>query len=995
MSAIRLIVALLAGAIVPASLAYDYFPPPECGGGWRRATPAELGVDAAALAAAREFHNGEPRFTRKYGGALLIIHKGHLIAEDYVTGTAGGPQPWTSETCNDIKSSTKSVFGTVAGVFLEEYKDRVTLETRLVGTSRGDSLIPQIWDQTLTDERKQAIRVKHALSMTSGHAGNEPWNAPAERRHTPGHSGAFQMFEYCFGWWTFDGVPGQAKLLFEPGKGWNYSNFGLELLALAMRNLSDCPLGSYAYDRVLGPIGLPQALRENGFADLPYENRNLMNFSPQPGWGIGGGVGCDAYGGDRGDSPYGTNTLAGSALRISARDFARIAYLWLRRGRWEHRQLVPASWLELATRRFVRDDGTAPKEYGYTFWILDSWDGVPRDAFMSRGSDLNDAYVIPSLDLVVVRQGNEYGVAAPRDAFRRTLLQKIVAAISPPATVAAAAGARVWEEQEIVLNAAGSYANPYTEVDAWLDLRGPGFAKRVRGFWDGGSQFKVRIVATTPGTWKWTSGSDQNDAGLNGKQGRFEAAAWTEAEKRANPNRRGFVRATANGHALSYADGTPFFLFGDTWWSAGTRIWSWGNAGGAARISFQDAVARRKAQGYNGLAMIAAFPNWAEDGRPATLKEGDVVIRQHGWTTQDMVDENGVRPFALRGGGGLSADYERIQPAYFQSLDRKMRHLAAEGFVPFFETVRRDHGQSWKAYTPDWERSFARYVNYLAARYGSQNLLFSVLHYDAPSASLPIEEWRSAVLTYHRTYGLPPFDQLVTALTSMRTDHTWGHGADAPWLQVHGVGNSEPRNNRYAQAIFDQFMLENPLPTLNQEPVYPGWGKTPRFSLDDDYPPRCMAWSCVLQGGLAGHIYGAKFFDGKDGVDGLTAAGSDRLPVLKTFMLSEGAKYQDLVPTRRLASTGFEGSAVFARTSDARLLMAYFQRGAAVTPLSGLLPGHSYCVLWFDPRNGSWSPVGSGIVMTDASGTWLPPHFPNDDGAADTDWALKLTATGH
>jgi hypothetical protein len=35
-----------------------------------------------------------------------------------------------------------------------------------------------------------------------------------------------------------------------------------------------------------------------------------------------------------------------------------------------------------------------------------------------------------------------------------------------------------------------------------------------------------------------------------------------------NPNRRGIIRATANGHALEYADGTPFFLIGDTHWSA-------------------------------------------------------------------------------------------------------------------------------------------------------------------------------------------------------------------------------------------------------------------------------------------------------------------------------------------------------------------------------------------------------------------------------------------
>ena len=46
---------------------------------------------------------------------------------------------------------------------------------------------------------------------------------------------------------------------------------------------------------------------------------------------------------------------------------------------------------------------------------------------------------------------------------------------------------------------------------------------------------------------------------------RSRRCAWTEAEKQANPLRRGFLRPTANHHALEHADGTPFFALGDTW----------------------------------------------------------------------------------------------------------------------------------------------------------------------------------------------------------------------------------------------------------------------------------------------------------------------------------------------------------------------------------------------------------------------------------------------
>src|ERR1044071_335069 len=91
--------------------------------------------------------------------------------------------------------------------------------------------------------------------------------------------------------------------------------------------------------------------------------------------------------------------------------------------------------------------------------------------------------------------------------------------------------AHVWETQEITFQSAGDYGNPYAEVECWIELEGPGFAKRIYGFWDGGRTFKVRFVATTPGDWRWRSGSNQAmDAGLNGGAGKLKAIDWTEAE---------------------------------------------------------------------------------------------------------------------------------------------------------------------------------------------------------------------------------------------------------------------------------------------------------------------------------------------------------------------------------------------------------------------------------------------------------------------------------
>lgn len=405
-----------------------YAPPPEQDGGWRVGDARTLGLDPDRLREAIRYHDDSPVTTSR-GGALVVIHRGHLVGESYVTGNDGGPQAWTPRSCNDMKSSTKSVFGTAVGVFLDQYRDRMTLDSLLVGTSRETSLVPQIWDQPISDPRKMRIKVKHALSMTSGHESREPWLAPSARRLSPGYRGAFQMYEYCFGWWEFDRVPAHHTLMFEPGSAFNYSNFGLEQVALAMREISGQEVGPYLYDRVLGPIGMPIGLRDNQYREMPYRDDDELNFSDEPGWGRGGSEGCNAYGADRSSSPLGYNSIVGSTFRCTPRDFARLAYLWLHEGRWGERQLVPVDWIRLATRRFERENGDTPNNYGYTFWMHDGEDGVPRDLFMSRGHNMNHSYVIPSLDLVVVRQGNDNRRVADGQPFATELIRRIVAAV--------------------------------------------------------------------------------------------------------------------------------------------------------------------------------------------------------------------------------------------------------------------------------------------------------------------------------------------------------------------------------------------------------------------------------------------------------------------------------------------------------------------------------------------------------------------------------------
>ena len=49
----------------------------------------------------------------------------------------------------------------------------------------------------------------------------------------------------------------------------------------------------------------------------------------------------------------------------------------------------------------------------------------------------------------------------------------------------------VYEVVELTFNANKTHANPYIDVDLWVNLNGPGGTYRIPAFWDGGNNFRA------------------------------------------------------------------------------------------------------------------------------------------------------------------------------------------------------------------------------------------------------------------------------------------------------------------------------------------------------------------------------------------------------------------------------------------------------------------------------------------------------------------------
>ena len=98
---------------------------------------------------------------------------------------------------------------------------------------------------------------------------------------------------------------------------------------------------------------------------------------------------------------------------FSTRDMARIGYLMLNNGRWNNKQVIPASWVKMTTAVVTTyKEALANKTayfnfgYGYLWWI---WDkpfntGYYEGAYTATGAFGQFITIIPKLDMVIAHK---------------------------------------------------------------------------------------------------------------------------------------------------------------------------------------------------------------------------------------------------------------------------------------------------------------------------------------------------------------------------------------------------------------------------------------------------------------------------------------------------------------------------------------------------------------------------------------------------------------
>ncbi len=231
----------------------------------------------------------------------------------------------------------------------------------LIGIAIAEGLIEHV-DVSLAEyfpewrgTDKEAITLRHALQMASGLDWDESYN-PAG-----GISNSIQMIVL-----EYDHLAYMLSIpvAHPPAVNFNYSSGETMLLSGVLEAATGQTAGDYARDKLFAPLGM----------------------GPVDWW-------LDASG----------RTTTYCCIDTPTRQFAKFGLLYARGGRWGDQQIVPEQWVI---------DSTTPSDaaafYGYQWWLgapIEASIDVPGGVYAARGFDGQYIYVMPGLDLVVVRNG--------------------------------------------------------------------------------------------------------------------------------------------------------------------------------------------------------------------------------------------------------------------------------------------------------------------------------------------------------------------------------------------------------------------------------------------------------------------------------------------------------------------------------------------------------------------------------------------------------------
>jgi CubicO group peptidase (beta-lactamase class C family) len=226
----------------------------------------------------------------------------------------------------------------------------------------------------------KAMRIRDLLRMTTGH---EHDSAPLMRARKDGE--ATRAFL-------------ETEVEHKPGTHFLYDSGGPYMLASILQRLTGMSVEDYLQPRLFGPLGIEKHS-----------------------WGR---------------SPEGVD-IGDGGLSLRTEDLAKFGQLYLQKGLWNGRQLLPEAWVEAATSRQASNgsdpDGNWDQGYGYLFWMN------KLTGYRADGAEGQFCFVLPKYDVVLAITSGTSDLAGIMDTVWEFLPPALRYSALPPNSAGQAA----------------------------------------------------------------------------------------------------------------------------------------------------------------------------------------------------------------------------------------------------------------------------------------------------------------------------------------------------------------------------------------------------------------------------------------------------------------------------------------------------------------------------------------------------------------------------
>ncbi len=334
-------------ARVENSAPWRYTPPPALDDGWKTSSLAEAGIDESVI---RRMIDDEIVTTddsihshRVHG--VLIARGGKLVLEEYFHG-------FSRDTPHDTRSASKSVISMLIGA-ARHAGSPVDGSTPVYDTLEGPL--------EGRDPRKQAMNLRHLLTMSSGfYCDDNDSNAPGNENTLQEQSEQPDWYRY-----TLD-----LPMAYAPGERAIYCSANSNLIGAVLAGTTGESLKRLFANLIAKPLGITEY---------------YLGLQPTGEVYFGGGA------------------------QWLPRDFMKIGQVMLNGGTWNGRRILSESWVSESTAKQVEIDA---RGYGNQWWMAEYpyRDGTVR-AFYAAGNGGQIVMGVPELDLVIAFYGGNYSDA--------------------------------------------------------------------------------------------------------------------------------------------------------------------------------------------------------------------------------------------------------------------------------------------------------------------------------------------------------------------------------------------------------------------------------------------------------------------------------------------------------------------------------------------------------------------------------------------------------